>query len=173
MLKVNSKHEYEDLNERDPNFNMDSKMNSMNNKSTKKLDRLDEMEKEFDKYLDVFNTTNNPAKNQSILSNNLNVGTAGNIGSDGLSKFKMNKKQQSDMVHNHQLEMTGKTKFAMIDELDKFVGQSRSDLLNNKDTLLSNNLNYSKRYVDYKNNLDVIYDNDNDNNKEKRLNNND
>lgn len=37
--------------------------------------------------------------------------------------------------------MTGKTKFAMIDELDKFVGQSRSDLLNNKDSILHNNLN--------------------------------
>lgn len=82
MMKINNKNEDEDLNERDTNFKLDSKMNSMKNKSSK-LDRLDEMEQEFDKYLDVFNTNNDINKNQSVLSNNLGVGTVGNIGPDG------------------------------------------------------------------------------------------
>lgn len=134
----------DDLNQRDTNFKMDSKMNTLNNKSNK-LDRLDEMALSFDKYLDVFNTNNDVVKNQSLLSNNLNVGTVGNIGPSGTAFKSMSKEQQSDMMKNHQLQMTGKTKFAMIDELDKFVGQSRTDLLNNKDSILHNNLNYSKR----------------------------
>jgi len=143
MMKISNNIDDDDLNQRDTHFKMDSKMNSLN-KNSNKLDRLDEMALEFDKYLDVFNINNDAVKNQSILSNNLNVGTVGNIGPSGTFKS-MNKDQQIDMNNKHQLQMTGKTKFAMIDELDKFVGQSRTDLLNNKDSILHNNLNYSKR----------------------------
>lgn len=98
------------------------------------------MEESFDKYLDVFN---DPVTDKNQVSNNVNVGTVGNIGNNGMTKS--NKDELIKINEQHQLDMTGKTKFAMIDELDKFVGYSRHDLLNNKDTILDNNLHYSKR----------------------------
>lgn len=106
--------------------------------------KLKMMEQSFDKYLDVFN---NPAgSGENFVSPNVNVGTVGNIGDNGRNKT--NKDELLKLNEQHQLDMTGKTKFAMIDELDKFVGYSRQDLLNNKDKIMENSLNYTKRYND-------------------------
>jgi len=80
--------------------------------------KLNMMEQSFNKYLDVFDNPTGSGNN--LVSTNVNVGTVGNIGQYGINKAK--KDELLGLNEQHQLDMTGKTKFAMIDELDKFVG---------------------------------------------------